>query len=97
MTGHNYRPIDDQVGAAINRLHKRFPKLGHHGLLEALRQDGFHVDPEELKQYMRTHRIKAQRSWRPWKWIGAPSWLGGSADTAPPNLDRQDGGVDDRN
>ncbi len=81
MTSRQYNAIDDRVAAEIKRLHKRHPKLGHHGLLEALQQAGMHVDPEELESFMRQNRIRAERSWQPWKWIGLPIW--GRTDYRP--------------
>ena len=78
MTSRQYDAIDESVGTEIKRLHKRHPKLGHDGLFEALRQQNIHVEPEELEGYMKRNRIKADRYWRPWKWVGLRgSWLGG--------------------
>jgi hypothetical protein len=65
-----YDAIDDRVAAEIKRLHKRHPKLGHAGLLDALEQQEVHVDPEELERFMKQNRIRAERSWQPWKWSG---------------------------
>jgi len=48
MTTRQYDAIDDRVADEIKRLHKRHPKLGHDGLLHALRQQEIHVDPEQL-------------------------------------------------
>ncbi len=97
MSGHPYRPIDEEVAAEIKRLHKHHPKLGRHGLLEALRQNGIYVDADELEQFMRANRIGARRGWRPLRWLGAPSWLGGSADIAPANTHMTDGRDNDGN
>lgn len=80
MTSRQFDAIDERVAEEIRRLHKRHPKLGDHGLLEALKESDIHVDPEELERFMNEHRIKAEKPWRPWRWRGAPSWLGGSAD-----------------
>ena len=77
MTSRRYHPIDERVAEEIRRLHKRHPKLGHHGLLEALEQAEVHVDPEELERFMKEHRMKAEKPWRPSRWRGLPSWLGG--------------------
>ena len=77
MRRHEYDSIDERVAEEIRRLHKRHPRLGHHGLLEALKQADLHVDPEELKRFMKEHRIKADKPWRPWRWRGLPGWLGG--------------------
>jgi hypothetical protein len=74
LTSPQYDAIDEKVAAEIKRLHKRHPQLGHHGLLEALEQVDVHVDPEQLERFMADHRIKAERSWRPWKWTGLPRW-----------------------
>jgi hypothetical protein len=75
MTSRQYHAIDEKVAAEIKRLHKRHPKLGHEGLLDALRQQDIHVDPQELEVYMKRNRIKAERFWRGLSWRGAPSWL----------------------
>ncbi len=95
MSGHPYRHIDEGVAVEIKRLHKQHPKLGRHGLLEALRQGGIYVDAEELDRFMHVNRIKARRGWRPLRWIGAPSWLGGSADVVHTNLNVPSGHGDD--
>ena len=97
MSDHPSRPIDEEVAAEIKRLHKRHPKLGRHGLLEALKQSGIYVDPDELERFMRANQIKAKRGWRPLRWLGAPSWLGGSADVAHANLNIPGGHDDDGN
>ncbi len=70
MTTHQHRRIDEEVAAIIKRLHKHHPKLGHHGLLEALKQDGILVDPEELERFMKDNHIRAEKPWRPWQWRG---------------------------
>ncbi len=77
MTPRQYDSIDERVAEEIRRLHKQHPKLGHHGLLEALKQADVRVDPEELEHFMAEHRIKAEKPWRPWRWRGLPPWLGG--------------------
>lgn len=84
MTSRQYAVIDEGVAAEIKRLHKRHPKLGHDGLLDALHQQDIYVDPQELGAYMKEHRIRPERFWRSWAWRGAPAWLiswGGSAHT----------------
>jgi hypothetical protein len=78
MTSRKYDEIDDSVAGMIAELHKKHPKLGHRGIDRALQQSGVHVDPSHLEEFMRTRKIEPQRDWRPWKWSGAPSWLGGS-------------------
>ena len=83
MTSRDYAAVDEKIAAEIKRLHDRHPKLGHHGLLEALRQVNIHVDPDELERFMKEHRIRAERSWQPWKWIGLPIWYGGRTDYRP--------------
>lgn len=77
MTSGQRQAIDQRVAAEIQRLHKRYPKLGHHGLLEALRQSDIHIDRRDLERFMREHHIKAERPWRPWAWRGLPAWLAG--------------------
>jgi len=83
MTSRQHDPVDERVAAEIKRLHKRHPKLGHHGLIEALMQADIHVDPEELERFMKDNRLRAERSWQPWKWIGLPIWYGGRTDYRP--------------
>jgi len=84
MTSRQYDPIDEQVAVEIERLHKKHPKLGRTGLLEALRQSDLHLDSRELKLFMAQNRIRAEREWRPWNWHGLPSWwLGGGPPRAP--------------
>jgi hypothetical protein len=74
MTSRQYDAIDERVAAEIKRLHKRHPKLGHDGLLDALRQQDIHVDPQEFETHMKGHHIKAEAAWKPWKWSGLPGW-----------------------
>jgi len=83
MTDHKraYRTIDERVAEEIKRLHKRYPKLGHHALAEALREAGVRVDPRELKRFLKEEGLQVERSWSPRRWRGLPSWLGG-----PPEL-----------
>jgi hypothetical protein len=77
MTSRQYDAIDERVASEIKRLHKKHPKLGHSGLLDALRQAQIEVDPEELERFLKRNRIKAEKSWKPWKWSGLPSWWPG--------------------
>jgi hypothetical protein len=84
MTSRQYDAIDESVGTEIKRLHKDHPKLGHDGLLDALRQQDIHVDPQELGRFMKRNRIKAERYWRPWKWVGLRgSWMAGIVHHRP--------------
>ncbi len=76
-----YSTIDERVAKEIARLHKRYPKLGHHGLLQALHECDIQVEPPELKQFLKEHGFRAERSWRPWRWRGLPSWLGGPPES----------------
>jgi transposase len=79
MTGHKrtYRTIDERMAKEIRRLHERYPKLGHHALAEALREADIHVEPTELKRFLKQEGLEPQRSSRPWRWRGSPSWMGG--------------------
>ena len=76
-----YRTIDKRVAKEIRRLHHSYPKLGHHGLAEALHEAGLHVEPEELKRFMKEEGLRPARDWRPWRWRGLPSWMGGPPET----------------
>lgn len=78
---HAYRTIDERVAEQIRRLHGRYPRLGHHGLVEALREAGVHVESAELKRFLKEEGLQAERSWRPWRWRGLPSWLGGPPES----------------
>jgi transposase len=77
----DYRTIDEEVAKEIGRLHGRYPKLGHHGLAEALREVGLHVEPDELKRFLKDEGLQPARDWRPWRWRGLPSWLGGPPES----------------
>jgi len=77
---HTYRTIDEQVAEEIKRLHKRYPKLGHHALAEALHEAGIHVEPRDLKRFLKEEGLEPERSSRPWRWGGPPSWMGGPPD-----------------
>jgi hypothetical protein len=72
-----YRTIDDQAAKEIRRLHESYPKLGHHGLAQALRETGSDVEPAELKRFMKEEGLRPERDWRPWRWHGLPWWMGG--------------------
>ncbi len=84
MSSRQYQRIDERIAEQIKRLHKRHPRLGHDGLLDALRQAHIHIDPEELASFMNEHHIRAERPWQPWKWVGLPNWFFGSADYRGP-------------
>jgi hypothetical protein len=58
-----YDRLDAKVAALIVKLHKRHPNLGHNGLLKALKDDGFEVDPKELEDLMKARGIEGER-WR---------------------------------
>ena len=73
----SYRTIDEPTAKEIRRLHHSYPKLGHRGLAEVLREAGLHVEPEELKRFMKEEGLRPARDWRPWRWRGLPSWMGG--------------------
>jgi hypothetical protein len=73
----SYRTIDERAAREIRLLHHSYPKLGHRGLAEALREAGLHVEPEELKRFMKEEGLRPARDWRPWRWRGLPSWMGG--------------------
>jgi hypothetical protein len=73
----DYQTIDERVAKEIRRLHESYPKLGHRGLAEALREAGFDVEPAELKRFLKEEGLRPERDWRPWRWRGLPSWMGG--------------------
>ena len=83
MTRHKrtYRTIDERVAKEIRRLHERYPKLGHHALAEALREAGVHVEPADLKRFLKEEGLEPERSGRSWRWRGPPSWMGGPPAT----------------
>ena len=84
MTPAGFQSIDGRVADEIRRLHKQYPKLGHHGLAKALHEAGFDVEADELKRFMKEEGLKPQRDWRPWRWRGLPAWMGGRAE--PPKI-----------
>jgi len=75
-----YRTIDERVAKEIRLLHKRYPKLGHRALAKALREAGVHVEPAELKRFLKEESLEPERSSRPSRWGGPPSWMGGSPE-----------------
>jgi hypothetical protein len=75
---HEYVAIDETLAAKIVELHKKSPKLGHHGILSALNSEGIKVHPDELEEFMKGNHIEAEKAWRPLRFRGAPGWLGGS-------------------
>jgi len=60
MTSHGYSTIDQHVADLIQHLHKRHPNLGHHGLLQALEDEGVEVDPQDLERFMEQEDIEAE-------------------------------------
>ncbi len=81
MTSRQYDAMDERVAAEIKRLHKRHPKLGHHGLLEALRQEEIHVDQEELASFLKQNHIEPDRGRRFIRLLPLPKWwVGGPPD-----------------
>jgi len=72
-----FRTIDERVAKEIRRLHERYPKLGHHGLAEALREAGVHVEPDELKRFVKQEGLQPEPERRARRWPGLPSWMGG--------------------
>ena len=79
MTRHKRtcQTIDERVAKEIRRLHKRYPKLGHRALAEALREAGVHVEPQDLKRFLKEEGLKPERSSPLRRWGGPPSWMGG--------------------
>src|SRR3990172_11107773 len=63
-----YSTIDEETGRHVRELHKRHPKLGHHGLLNILHQEGYDVDAEELEEFMRNHKMQPGLVRRTWGW-----------------------------
>jgi hypothetical protein len=72
-----YVPIDGAVAAKIVELHTKYPKLGHHGILKALNDEGIKVHADELDAFMKGNHIEAEKAWRPLGTRGAPGRLGG--------------------
>jgi hypothetical protein len=78
MTSRQYQAIDGRAAAEIRRLHKRHPKLGRHGLPDALRQAELDIDPDELERSVKEQQIEPERPWRPLRFRGLPAWLFGA-------------------
>jgi hypothetical protein len=55
-----YDGLDDEVAELIVELHNRHPNLGHHGLHQALEDEGVEVDPKELEGFMEAHHIEGE-------------------------------------
>ena len=77
MSRHRYQPIDETVAREITAIHKKHPKLDHHGILSALEDGGIRVGPQELERFMAEHHVEAEKPFRPLKFRGLPRWLGG--------------------
>jgi hypothetical protein len=69
--------FDSVVAAKIVELHKKYPKLGHHRIFKALNDEGIKVQPDELEEFPEGKQIQAEKPFKPMKFRGAPSWLGG--------------------
>jgi transposase len=76
-----YRTIDQRAAKEIRRLHERYPKLGHRALAEALREAGVHVEPADLRRFLKEEGLQPEQSRRSWRWRGPPSWLGGPPES----------------
>jgi hypothetical protein len=59
-----YDNFDEKVAAFVVELHERHPNLGHNGLLNALEDEGYVVDPQQLERFMEDADIKAES----WHW-----------------------------
>jgi hypothetical protein len=60
-----YDAFDEEVAGRVVELHERHPNLGHNGLLNALRDEGYEVDPQQLERFMDDADIEGE-SWH-WK------------------------------
>jgi hypothetical protein len=60
-----YDRLDERVAERILDLHKRHPNLGHNGLLNALKDEGVTIDPQDLERFMEHAKIEGE-SWY-WK------------------------------
>jgi len=74
MTSRQYDAIDEIVEAEVGRLKEEHPDLGHEGLMDALSQQGIHLDEAEFKEYVRTHNLAPGIKRRSWGWVGA-RWI----------------------
>ena len=61
----NYDDFGEAVAELVIDLHERHPKLGHRGLMKALRDEGYEVDPQQLERFMEQADIEGE-SWY-WK------------------------------
>lgn len=78
MTSREYDSMDEPIAAEIDRLHKKHPKLGHDGLMGALKQQGIQVNERQLKLYLRTRGIDPESpGCRTWGHVAAGYWIGG--------------------
>lgn len=59
-----YDVFDEAVAQLVIGLHKRHPNLGHRGLLKALRDEGYEVDPKQLERFMDDSDIEGEG----WYW-----------------------------
>lgn len=57
-----YQYFDEAVAERVVELNKRHPNLGHNGLLNALRDEGIDIDPQDLERFMDAADIEA------WGW-----------------------------
>ena len=86
LKGGPYATIDEAVAARIKELHKKYPRLGHRGLLTALRDMKLDVDSSELKTFMSESRIMAEKPSRPRQLKGIPTHLIGGVPPSDPGL-----------
>lgn len=56
-----YEDFDEEVAILVMDLHKKHPNLGHHGLMKALKDEGYEVDPQHLELFMKDAHIEGER------------------------------------
>ena len=56
----SYDALDEKVGKLLLALHKSHPNLGHNGLIHALKDESFEVDPQVLEQFMDENNIEGE-------------------------------------
>jgi hypothetical protein len=77
-----YRTIDRNVAEAIRRLHKKYPRLGHAGLLKVLHSERLQVDSEELTDFLTRNRIRPEKPVPPVTFRGVSRYFVGHQFTA---------------